>query len=130
VEHGDLVKWIEAYERAWRTPGTALLRELFASDATYTPAPFMTPLRGRDAIASFWEAERESADEIFAMEWKPVALDGEVGVVRVEVRYGDPPQNIYRNLWIVTLDHNRRCSAFEEWPFFPGQPLAADSQAN
>ena len=45
------------------------------------------------------------------------------GVVRVDVRYGvDPPQE-YRDLWVVRLAGNGRCTRFEEWPFAPpGQP--------
>lgn len=125
MEHEDLARWIDAYERAWRTPGTALLAELFASGSTYLTAPFTAPVHGREAIASFWEAERASAEEVFALEWQPVAVEGDVGVARVEVRYGDPPARVYRDLWIVTLDADGRCSAFEEWPFFPGQERVA-----
>jgi hypothetical protein len=46
-------------------------------------------------------------------------------VARVEVACGDPPARRYRHLWIVTLEADGRGSAFEEWPFFPGQPLSA-----
>jgi hypothetical protein len=49
-----------------------------------------------------------------------------VGVARIEVRYGNPTTRIYRDIWIVTLDEDRLCTSFEEWPFFPGQPRAAD----
>lgn len=54
----DLRAWIAAYERAWRTAGTDVLRDVFTPDATYSPAPYDPVLRGRDAIATFWEAER------------------------------------------------------------------------
>jgi hypothetical protein len=55
MDHEDLAGWIERYERAWRTPGTA-------------------------------------------------------------------PVRVYRDLWVVTLDRDGLCIAFEEWPFFPGRP--------
>jgi SnoaL-like domain len=119
----DLRRWIEAYERAWRTPGTAPLAELFADEATYTPGPYDPVLAGRERIAAFWDAEREGADEAFTLSWEPVAIDGSTGVARVEVRYGPPRPREYRDLWIVTLDADRRATAFEEWPFHPGQPL-------
>ena len=119
VEHNDLARWIEGYERAWRTPGTRSLEGLFASDARYLPAPFDPPLHGLAAISTFWEAERESADEVFALSWEPVALEGDVGVARVEVRYGEPPTRVYRDLWIVTLARDGRCTSFEEWPLSP-----------
>jgi len=46
-------------------------------------------------------------------------VDGDVGVVRVEVWYGDPVTRHYRDLWIVHLDEHGLCTAFEEWPFWP-----------
>jgi SnoaL-like domain len=122
VEHKDLAQWIDRYERAWRMPGTAPLEELFATTATYVAAPFDPPLHGHAEIATFWEAERESAAEAFVLAWEPVAIDGDVGVARVEVRYGDPVTRVYRDLWIITLGNDGRCTAFEEWPFFPAQP--------
>lgn len=116
---------MDGYERAWRTPGTEALKSLFAPDASYRAAPFDPPLVGVAAISTFWEAERTSADEVFALSWEPVAVENNVGVARVEVRYGNPLARMYLDLWIVTLDRHGRCTAFEEWPFFPGQPRAA-----
>jgi hypothetical protein len=127
VKREDFARWIERYELAWRTPGTASLGDLFASTATYAAAPFDAPLRGLGPIADFWEAERESAEEAFALTSELVAVEGAVGVARVEVRYGNPPADIYRDLWIIALDDGGRCIAFEEWPFFPGQPQTSDS---
>ncbi len=124
MERGDLARWVAAYERAWRTPGTEPLEHLFTPDATYSAGPFEEPVRGREAIASFWEAERDGPDEPFTMSWEAVAVEGDVGVARVEVRYDGPPARTYRDLWIVELGGDGHCRAFEEWPFFPGQPLA------
>ena len=124
IEGADLARWIEGYERAWRTPGTAPLAELFTPTARYLPGPFADPIEGQAALASFWEATRDGPDEAFTMAWQPVAVEADVGVARVHVGYGDPPTRVYRDLWIVTLDGDGRCSVFEEWPFFPGQPLS------
>jgi SnoaL-like domain len=127
MDRGALASWIERYEQAWRTPGTGHLDGLFAADTTYRPAPFDDPLVGLPAIAVFWDAERAGPDEVFALTYQIVAVDGDTGVVRVEVDYGSPPQRRYRDLWIVTLNADGRCIAFEEWPFFPGQPRAVPS---
>jgi hypothetical protein len=116
-----LADWIERYERAWRTPGTRALAGLFTADASYVAAPFDDPIEGLAAIAAFWEREREGPDEQFELSWEPVALQGRVGVARVEVRYLIPDR-LYRDLWIVELDEEGRCEHFEEWPFFPDQP--------
>jgi hypothetical protein len=125
VTHADLERWLAGYERLWRTPGTGSLGELFAADATYSPGPYDDPLRGLVEIGPFWESEREGPDEPFTMERDIVAVEDDVGVARVFVRYGDPPELEYRDLWIVTLDADGRCTAFEEWPFFPGQLLVS-----
>jgi hypothetical protein len=115
--------WIALYEQAWRTPGTDSLQALFAHDATYRVAPFEPPIVGVDAIAEMWEAERNGPDERFAMDSEIVALDDEVAVARVAVHYEDPPVGEYRDLWIIHFAADGRCQSFEEWPFWPGQPL-------
>ena len=114
--------WIDRYEDAWRTAGTEPLRDLFTADAAYLPAPFDEPLRGLAAIAAFWDVEREGPDEVFTMRSTIVAAQGDTAVARIEVVYGDPPVRTYRDLWVITLDDDGRCTAFEEWPFHPDQP--------
>lgn len=111
--------WLVAYERAWRTPGTELLAELFTVDATYRTAPYEPPFRGLEAIATVWEAEREGPDEPFSLITEIVAVEGDAGVVRVEARYAGPPAREYRDLWIARFEASGRCAEFEEWPFSP-----------
>jgi hypothetical protein len=43
----------------------------------------------------------------------------------VQVTYEQPARRTYRDLWVITLDADGRCSAFEEWPFHPDQQLQA-----
>jgi ketosteroid isomerase-like protein len=117
--------WVEAYEQAWRAPGTAALAKLFTDDAVYSQAPYDEPLTGLPAISRMWETERDSPDEMFRMQWEVVAADGDVGVVRVEVRYGEPVHQEYRDLWVIRFAPDGRCSSFEEWPFAPHQPPSA-----
>jgi ketosteroid isomerase-like protein len=111
--------WLERYERAWRSPGTAAVRELFTDEATYQLDPYDDPIAGIDAIAAMWEREREGPDEQFTMRSEIVAVEGETAVVRVEVRYRTPAERDYRDLWVLRLRDDGRCSAFEEWPFWP-----------
>jgi ketosteroid isomerase-like protein len=120
VDREQLAGWVAAYEEAWRTPGTDRLSDLFTPDATYLTEPYADPIRGLPAIASFWEEGRDGPDEVFTMRSEVVAVDGDVGVVRVEVRYGEPVDQEYRDLWIVRTDASGRCDAFEEWPIWPG----------
>jgi len=111
---------MEAYILAWKTPGTDTLNELFAEDATYQTSPFKPALKGLAALAEFWEKGRESAMEKFIIQHECVAVEGNTAVVRVDVHYADPPEH-WKDLWIVTLDNQGRCLAFEEWPFHPDQ---------
>jgi uncharacterized protein (TIGR02246 family) len=140
VDRGQLADWLAAYERAWRTPGTEVLAEIFTEDASYSTAPYESPHRGLDAIAEMWDAERIGPDEAFEMTSELVAVEADTGVARVTVRYKRAAdkegrvhrqQKEYRDLWIVRLDHSGRCSAFEEWPFWPpdqdGAPAAGAS---
>lgn len=114
---------MSAYERAWRTPGTEALVELFTADAVYRMSPYAEPAIGLGSIAELWEREREDAEEAFGMSHEIVAVEGDTGVVRVEVRYGEPQPAEYRDLWIVKLDAAGLCREFEEWPYWPGQPI-------
>ena len=117
-----LTAWLESYESAWRTSGTAGLGELFSDGATYQLSPYEQPIAGLRAIAEMWDRERTGPDEPFTMSSEIVALDQNVGVVRVEVDYEGPPPRQYRDLWVITFDDAGRCKAFEEWPFWPDRP--------
>ncbi|MGH3306318.1 MAG: YybH family protein [Nocardioides sp.] len=114
--------WVEGYERLWRMPGTDGLADLFTPDASYLPSPWAQPINGLDDIARFWDAEREGPDEEFGMTAEVVAVDGDTAVVRVSVDYAGSDGGRWRDLWVVRLDRDGRCSSFEEWPFAPGQP--------
>jgi SnoaL-like domain len=123
MNRAGLRAWVELYERAWRTAGTDLLADLFAAEATYQTAPFEEPFCGLAAIVAMWEGGRHGPHEVFTMHSEVVAVEGEIGVARVEVCYGDPVVQRYRDLWVVRLDAAGRCVAFEEWPFWPkGMP--------
>ena len=120
--------WIEGYERAWRIPGTDGLAQLFTEDASYMHSPYADPVSGLTAIARDWEDNRDGPDENFTMAAGILAVDGNIGVARVYVRYaadeGSEPQE-YQDLWVVRFDESGRCRSFEEWPFWPGSPWSA-----
>jgi len=120
--------WLERYEAAWRAPG-ADLAGLFTPEATYRQGPYQDPVTGLAAIGRMWEAERDGPDEVFALRTEIVAVDGEKAVVRAEVSYGVPVRQEYRDLWVLQLQPDGRCSVFEEWPHWPQQSYAADPAA-
>lgn len=126
TDRGKVSQWLTGYEAAWRSAGTGSLADLFTADAGYLQSPYELPVTGLDAIARMWEAEREGPDEAFTLATEILAVDGPVAVVRAEVRYGDPSRQEFRDLWVIRLDDDGRCTWFEEWPYWPERPFSAD----
>jgi ketosteroid isomerase-like protein len=125
TDRATVGQWLAGYEAAWRAPGSGDLADLFTGDATYLKSPYEQPLAGLDAIKRMWEEEREGPDEVFTLITDILAVDGPTAVVRAEVRYGDPPGQEYRDLWVIRLAGDGRCTWFEEWPYWPGRPYTA-----
>jgi ketosteroid isomerase-like protein len=125
VNREQVSDWVAAYERAWRAPGTGALAGIFTQDATYRQSPYEEPITGLPAIAAMWDAERDGPDEVFHMTSDVIATDGDTAVVRVEVGYGDPVHQEYRDLWVLRFADDAHCNWFEKWPFWPGQPHTA-----
>jgi hypothetical protein len=111
--------WIAEYERAWRTTGTDSLDRLFTEDAVYRQGPWEPDVTGLAAIGAMWDRERSGPDEVFTMAADVVAVEENTAVVRVEVRYGEPVTQEWRDLWIIRYAPDGRCSFFEEWPVAP-----------
>lgn len=122
MDHEGFRRWLDTYERAWRSPGTALLAELFAENAVYLHSPYAQQLGSRAAIERDWEDQRDGPDEVFTMRAEVLAVDGPLGVARVLVRYGEPVRQEFQDLWLVWFDDDGRARRFEEWPFWPDQP--------
>jgi ketosteroid isomerase-like protein len=122
VRHDDVRRWVTGYEKAWRSPGTASLAELFTEDVSYRPSPWQDPVEGMKDLAKFWNAERDGPGEAFTMSSELVALDGGTAVVRTQVDYEKSSSGRWRDLWVLRFDADGRCRHFEEWPFAPGQP--------
>jgi hypothetical protein len=129
VDRTEFRAWLEAYERVWRTAGTERLRELFTEDAGYRHSPYAETITGLPGIAASWEREREGPDEVFTMAAEIVAVDGDTGVARVLVRYGDPVREEFKDMWVVRFAGDGRCAEFEEWWFEPPNGQAGASEA-
>ncbi len=129
MDRKQVTGWVAAYEHAWRTPGTEALATVFTADASYLQGPYQKPIIGLPAIARMWEDEREGPHEVFQMTSDVVAVEGDTAVARVEVRYGDPVDREYRDLWIMRFAGDGRCRSFEEWPFSPAQPTTTNRPA-
>jgi hypothetical protein len=119
TDRGALTDWVARYERAWRSPGTEALHELFTETVSYSASPWAQPVVGIESLRRFWDAARSGPDEGFQLKSEVVAIDGSVAVVRVVVHYDDGQR--WRDLWVVAFDDQGRCEHFEEWPFAPDQ---------
>jgi ketosteroid isomerase-like protein len=122
IDRASVEAWITAYERAWQTAGTDSLTELFREDASYRMSPYENPARGLASIGELWERERTGPDEGFEMSSELVAVEGDTAVARIEVAYASGAE--YRDLWIIRFAADGRCREFEEWPYWPGQPIS------
>jgi ketosteroid isomerase-like protein len=125
VNRSEVEAWIEAYERAWRSPGIEALAELFTEDASYRLSPYDDPALGLEAIGALWERERKGPDEVFTLTSEVFAVAGDRAVVTLEVRYGDLVEREFRDVWLLQFEGDR-CARFEEWAFWPDKPYTAE----
>ena len=121
----DVLRWVDGYERAWRSGDPDAVGQLFTEDAHYRPSPYEPAKVGLDAIRAFW---LDDDGETFTMDAEPVAVDGRTAVVRVVVRYGDPVRQEYTDLWLLRFADDGRVADFEEWAYWPGKPYTASRQ--
>jgi ketosteroid isomerase-like protein len=122
VDTGDVMRWVAAYERAWRENDVAALDTLFTEDARYLLSPYEEPRTGHAAIREIWP---EPEGTTFEVTGEPVAVQDDRAVVRVQVNYLTPERQEYRDLWLLTFAPDGRVQSFEEWAFWPGKPYTA-----
>lgn len=116
--------WVQAYEQGWRDNDTTAVKRLFTEDAHYRRSPYTPPLVGHEALTGFWT---EDEGLPFTMTAQPVAVEGSVAVVRVDVHYRDASDQRYADLWVLHFAEDGRVTDFEEWAYWPGSPYTAES---
>jgi ketosteroid isomerase-like protein len=124
MDRDGVLRWVGRYEQAWRDGDLDAVEQLFTDDASYLRSPYEPPNVGHAAIKAFW---LEDDDDVFTMDASVVAVEGDDAVVRLHVHYGDPVHQEYRDLWVLHFAADGRVDRYEEWPFFPGRPYAADA---
>lgn len=117
------MRWVAAYERGWRAEDPSAVEALFTPDARYRPSPYEDSQVGHAAIKAFW---LDDAGEVFTVTAWPVAVEGQAAVVRVDVAYGDPVRQEYRDVWLLRFAADGRIEDFEEWAYWPGKPYTAE----
>ncbi len=116
------MQWVAGYERAWRDGDVSGVTRLFTEDAHYRPSPYEESRVGHEEIQAFW---LDDDGRTFSVVAEPVAVEGRDAVVRLEVRYGDPVAQEYRDLWVLRFASDGRVEDFEEWAYWPGRPYTA-----
>jgi hypothetical protein len=126
VDREQVQAWVDEYVLWWRESDPAGVPVLFTPDVHYLRSPYEVPIVGHAALAEFWVADR---GQTFAVTSAVVAADDRNAVVRLQVTYLEPQQQEYRDLWVMQFADDGRVELFEEWPFFPGQPLTVSSSS-
>jgi ketosteroid isomerase-like protein len=116
--------WVDGYVRAWRAADVTAVATLFTPDVRYRRSPYEKSDVGHASVRAFWA---EDGDEPFTVVAEPVAVEGRDAVVRLEVRYGDPVRQEYRDLWVLRFADDGRVADFEEWAYWPGRPYTVDN---
>jgi hypothetical protein len=121
------MQWVAGYERAWREGDLGAVTRLFSEEARYRRSPYTPSAIGHAAIQAFWQ---EDEGTTFTVTARLVAVEGRQAVVRLEVQYGDPVTQEYRNLWVLHFASDGRVEDFEEWAYWPGKPYTAQGEAS
>jgi ketosteroid isomerase-like protein len=127
MDREGVMQWVAAYERAWRSGDVAGVAGLFTEDAHYRTSPYADPKVGHADIQAFWLDDEGLPFEMTA---DPVAVEGRDAVVRLEVRYGEPQPQEYRDLWVLRFAEDGRVADFEEWAYWPGRSHSAEAEAS
>jgi SnoaL-like domain len=122
VDREDVVQWVADYERAWRTGDVSAVPRLFTENVSYRRSPYAEPDIGHEGILSFW---LDDEGRTFSVQAEPVAVEGYDAVVRLTVRYREPVDQEYRDLWVLHFAPDGRVEDFEEWAYWPGKPFSA-----
>ncbi|MFD1712963.1 nuclear transport factor 2 family protein [Amnibacterium flavum] len=112
TDRAALTRWIDGYQRAWRSNDPAEIGALFAVDGVYLTEPYADPIAGRDAIVEFWlEGRDEPGDWAFA--WHPVAIEGDTAVIQAKTDYAG--KSDYFNIWVIRFAPDGTAASFTEW---------------
>jgi ketosteroid isomerase-like protein len=123
MERQAVERWVAEYERAWRDEDVDAVAALFTDGAAYRVSPYEPSAVGHDAIRALW---LDDAGRTFAMQADVIAVDDDVAVVRVDVRYATPTVQEYRDVWLLRFAADGRVADYEEWAYWPGKSYVAE----
>ena len=105
-------RWLGDYIAAWHSYDEDAILALFAPEATYAYHPYDEPLRGTDAIAAAWLADRDEPGSWEAV-YAPALIEGNTAIAKGKTRYANG--RVFSNLFELEFDGGGRCTRFTEW---------------
>jgi ketosteroid isomerase-like protein len=117
VNKASFEKWIQNYQKAWKSNDKADIQALFTEDATYLTQAFREPWTGRETIVKEWIGRADWSNEpkdLWSFEYKWLAIEGDIGVVDGITNYPERDE-IYQNVWTIRLAEDGRCREFREY---------------
>jgi uncharacterized protein (TIGR02246 family) len=113
----EVQRWLGAYGRAWETKDPEAAVRLFTEDATYQETPFDEPMRGREAIRTYWSQVEPSQDDIsFGSEVLHVGSDRALvhwWASYTNVKTGEPTK--LNGIFLLEFDDSGLCRSLREW---------------
>ena len=117
MDGDSFTRWLEAYGRAWMGRDAVAATALYTDDATYQITPFDEPLRGRGAIAAYWEGVAATQEKI-RFDFEILAVTAEYGIARWRASFVRVPPGLNTRLdgiFLITLAADGRCQSLREW---------------
>ncbi|WP_199242981.1 nuclear transport factor 2 family protein [Vitiosangium sp. GDMCC 1.1324] len=103
----DVVRWIEAYGKAWETKDADAAARLFTDDAIYEATPSVNDQTfvGRSAIHTYWENITAGQSDVTVKHGEPL-VEGDRAVVELWVTMRVPALNPDGDHWVTLIETN------------------------
>ena len=107
--------WIKAYGRAWEDRDDDAVGELFFPGAIYRSHPFREPLRGRDAIRTYWRQATGSLTGISLTFGRPITDGAHTSVEWWAILRSDQGTATLSGALILRFGTDGRCEELREY---------------
>jgi ketosteroid isomerase-like protein len=117
VEQGTFDNWLEAFRSAWEAQDPDAAVAIFTPDASYQVSPFHDPLRGRDAIHSYWRRVTGRQHGV-AVTAETLLVGDSAGVAQWRAHFTRPGRASdidVRGVLVATLNDDGLCTDIRLW---------------
>jgi hypothetical protein len=116
-DHDRLDSWLRRFTRAWEKRDPDGAAALFSEHGSYRETPFDEPLRGAEAIRTYWSDLPQARSDI-RFTYELLAVVEQWGIAHWHGSY-TPIDRATRleldGILLVSLDDDGRCEDFREW---------------